>query len=114
MIVKTIGVIENDAFYRNTLPKCGPQLGKRGLYRRQRKTDNMVMSWVLNLSGHSVRDFRSSTSAKPSDQAAFFDFTNDSNDSLCSRTGANEAEFVSIQRERVGSSLVCGAGALSR
>jgi hypothetical protein len=71
----------------------------------------MVMLWVLNLSGHTVHDFRSSTSAKPSDQAAFFDFTNDSNDSLCSGTGANEAEFVSVQRERVGSSLVCGAGA---
>ena len=34
VIVRTIGIIENDAVYRNTAPKCEPQLGKRGLYRR--------------------------------------------------------------------------------
>jgi aminopeptidase-like protein len=53
-IVKTIGIIENDAVYYNTMPKCEPQLGKRGLYRRVGGTDiaaeNMAMLWVLNLS----------------------------------------------------------------
>ena len=61
-IVKTIGVIENDAVYCNTMPKCEPQLGKRGLYRRvggnDIATENMAMLWVLNLSdgAHSLLD----------------------------------------------------------
>jgi len=54
VIVKAIGVIENDVIYRNTMPKCEPQLGKRGLYRRVGGKDiaieNMAMLWVLNLS----------------------------------------------------------------
>jgi aminopeptidase-like protein len=54
LIVKTIGVIENNAIYRNTKPRCEPQLGKRGLYRRVGGNDlaaeNMAMLWVLNLS----------------------------------------------------------------
>ena len=54
MIVKTIGVIENDDVYRNVMPRCEPQLGKRGLYRRVGGEDvaaeNMAMLWVLNLS----------------------------------------------------------------
>jgi aminopeptidase-like protein len=53
-IVKTIGVIEQDAVYSTTMPKCEPQLGKRGLYRRvggkDIATENMAMLWVLNLS----------------------------------------------------------------
>ena len=62
VIVKTIGIIENDAVYRNTLPKCEPQLGKRGLYSRvggkNIATENMAMLWVLNLSDgdHSLLD----------------------------------------------------------
>ena len=32
LIVETLDVIENDAVYCNTMPKCEPQLGKRGLY----------------------------------------------------------------------------------
>jgi aminopeptidase-like protein len=62
VIVKTIGVIENDAVYRNTAPKCEPQLGKRGLYRRvggkDIATENMAMLWVLNFSdgAHSLLD----------------------------------------------------------
>jgi aminopeptidase-like protein len=62
LILKTIGVIENDAIYRNTLPKCEPQLGKRGLYRRvggkDIATENMAMLWVLNFSdgAHSLLD----------------------------------------------------------
>jgi aminopeptidase-like protein len=54
LIVNAIGVIENDGIYRNTMPKCEPQLGKRGLYRRVGGKDiaaeNMAMLWVLNLS----------------------------------------------------------------
>ncbi len=55
LIVKTIDVIESDAAYCNTIPKCEPQLGKRGLYRRiggkrDIATENMAMLWVLNLS----------------------------------------------------------------
>jgi aminopeptidase-like protein len=34
VIAKAIGIIENDAVYRNIVPKCEPQLAKRGLYRR--------------------------------------------------------------------------------
>jgi aminopeptidase-like protein len=62
VIVKTIGLIENDAIYYNTVPKCEPQLGKRGLYRRvggkEIAAENMAMLWVLNLSGgdHSLLD----------------------------------------------------------
>jgi aminopeptidase-like protein len=61
-IVKAIRVIENDAVYRSLAPKCEPQLGKRGLYRRVGGEDiaaeNMAMLWVLNLSGgdHSLLD----------------------------------------------------------
>jgi aminopeptidase-like protein len=54
VIVKTIGIIENDGVYRNVMPKCEPQLGKRGLYRRVGGDDiaaeNMATLWVLNLS----------------------------------------------------------------
>ena len=62
VIVKTIGVIENNAVYRNMAPKCEPQLGKRGLYRRvggkEIASENMAMLWVLNFSdgSHSLLD----------------------------------------------------------
>jgi aminopeptidase-like protein len=62
LIVKTIGVIENDAVYRNIVSKCEPQLGKRGLFRRvggkNIAVENMAMLWVLNFSDgvHSVLD----------------------------------------------------------
>jgi aminopeptidase-like protein len=49
LIVKTIDIIESDAAYCNTIPKCEPQLGKRGLYR-DIVTENMAMLWVLNFS----------------------------------------------------------------
>jgi len=61
-IVKTIGIIESDAVYYNTIPKCEPQLGKRGLYSRvggkNIAVENMAMLWVLNLSDgdHSLLD----------------------------------------------------------
>lgn len=49
-IVRTIDIIENDAVYCNTIPKCEPQLGKRGLYgriggKKDIATDNMAMLW---------------------------------------------------------------------
>jgi aminopeptidase-like protein len=62
VIVKTIGVIENDTVFSNTMPKCEPQLGKRRLYRRVGGKDianeNMAMLWVLNFSdgNHSLLD----------------------------------------------------------
>jgi aminopeptidase-like protein len=55
VIAKTIEIVENDAIYCNTMPKCEPQLGRRGLYGRiggktDIATENMAMLWVLNLS----------------------------------------------------------------
>jgi aminopeptidase-like protein len=55
LIAGAIDVIENDAVYRNTKPKCEPQLGKRGLYGaiggdKDAASANMAMLWVLNLS----------------------------------------------------------------
>jgi aminopeptidase-like protein len=54
-IAKTIDVIENNAVYCNTHPKCEPQLGKRGLFgaiggSSHAATDQMAMLWVLNFS----------------------------------------------------------------
>jgi aminopeptidase-like protein len=48
-------VLENNRTYRNTNPKCEPQLGKRGLYRELGgQTDSeareLAMLWVLSLS----------------------------------------------------------------
>ena len=63
VIAKTIDVIENDTVYCNMIPKCEPQLGRRGLYgriggKRDIATENMAMLWVLNLSdgAHSLLD----------------------------------------------------------
>ena len=62
VIVKTIGVIENNAIYHNMVAKCEPQLGKRGLFGRiggeNIAAENMAMLWVLNFSdgAHSVLD----------------------------------------------------------
>jgi aminopeptidase-like protein len=54
LIVETIDIIESDAVYYNTAPKCEPQLGKRGLYvtggDNHAAAANMAMLWVLNLS----------------------------------------------------------------
>jgi aminopeptidase-like protein len=55
LIAATINAIENDAVYRNTMPKCEPQLGKRGLYGaiggdKDAASANMAMLWVLNFS----------------------------------------------------------------
>jgi aminopeptidase-like protein len=55
LVVETINVIENDAIYCNKMPKCEPQLGKRGLYAavggdKNAAAANMAMLWILNLS----------------------------------------------------------------
>jgi aminopeptidase-like protein len=55
LIADTIDVIENNAVYCNTIPKCEPQLGKRGLYgatggAKDTAAANMAMLWILNLS----------------------------------------------------------------
>ena len=50
-IIQALDVIENDAVYRTTNPKCEPQLGKRGLYGTVGgDKDSMALLWVLNLS----------------------------------------------------------------
>lgn len=63
LIAMTINVIENDTFYRNTTPKCEPQLGRRGLYStiggdQNAAAEKMAMLWILNLSdgAHSLLD----------------------------------------------------------
>ena len=63
LIAETIDVIENDAIYRTTIPKCEPQLGKRGLYNaagggKDVAAAEMAMLWVLNLCDgtHSLLD----------------------------------------------------------
>jgi aminopeptidase-like protein len=53
-IQAVLAVLEHDRTYRNTNPKCEPQLGRRGLYAAlggpQRRAGEMAMLWVLNLS----------------------------------------------------------------
>jgi aminopeptidase-like protein len=63
LITQTIDVIENDTIYFNLMPKCEPQLGRRGLYGsvggdKDAAAANMAMLWILNLSdgGHSLLD----------------------------------------------------------
>ena len=63
LIVETLDAIENDTVYCNVMPKCEPQLGKRGLYGnvggyKDTATSNLAMLWILNLSdgSHSVLD----------------------------------------------------------
>jgi aminopeptidase-like protein len=55
LIVEAIDLIESDVLYCNTIPKCEPQLGKRGLYSaiggdKNAAVANMAMLWILNLS----------------------------------------------------------------
>ena len=63
LIAETIDVVENDMVYCNTMPKCEPQLGRRGLYGavggdKDAVAANMAMLWVLNLADgmHSLLD----------------------------------------------------------
>jgi aminopeptidase-like protein len=55
LIADALDVIENDATYVNLMPKCEPQLGRRGLYGavggdKDAAAANMAMLWILNLS----------------------------------------------------------------
>ena len=61
--IAAIDLLEKNRTYRNLLPKCEPQLGKRGLYRSMGGYSNarefeMAMLWILNLSdgNHSLLD----------------------------------------------------------
>jgi aminopeptidase-like protein len=63
LIVETIDVVEHNAVYYNTVSKCEPQLGRRGLYGavggdKDVAAANMAMLWILNLSDgtHSLLD----------------------------------------------------------
>jgi len=58
-----VDVLENNRTYTNQNPKCEPQLGKRGLYRKmggeaQASENQLAMLWVLNFSDgdHSLLD----------------------------------------------------------
>ena len=61
--LEIFAILERNATFRNTNPKCEPQLGRRGLYSatgglRDAKAAEMAMLWVLNLSDerHSLLD----------------------------------------------------------
>jgi aminopeptidase-like protein len=63
LITQIVDVIENDTTYVNLMPKCEPQLGRRGLYNavggdKDAAAANMAMLWILNLSdgAHSLLD----------------------------------------------------------
>lgn len=57
-----ISLLEGNVIYANQNPKCEPQLGKRGLYRKmggvEGGVDELALLWVLNLSDgtHSLLD----------------------------------------------------------
>jgi len=62
-ISAVIDIVENNRCFRNTQPKCEPQLGKRGLYTaiggdKDAPKKSMALLWVLNLSdgSHSLLD----------------------------------------------------------
>ncbi len=62
MLLSVIQAIEKNGRFLNLNPKCEPQLGRRGLYRRVGGTNNSrleeAMLWALNLSDgdHSLLD----------------------------------------------------------
>ena len=62
-ILTVLSILENNLTYQNLMPKCEPQLGKRGLYRKTGGHQDvgrfqLAMLWVLNLSDgeHSLLD----------------------------------------------------------
>jgi aminopeptidase-like protein len=64
-----IEVLENNRSYLNQNPKCEPQLGRRGLYRKmggeaKAEDSGLAMLWVLNFSdgGHSLLDIAEKSS----------------------------------------------------
>jgi len=53
--IDIVNIIENNHYLLNTNPKCEPQLGKRGLYKKTGGSNNvnlneLALLWVLNLS----------------------------------------------------------------
>jgi len=63
IVAGALDVMDNDVFLNNTVSKCEPQLGKRGLYAAiggspEAARSNVTMLWLLNLSdgNHSVLD----------------------------------------------------------
>ena len=62
LIATIIEIIENDTIFHNTMPKCEPQLGRRGLYdssdSAEARSNNLALLWMLNMSDgeHSVLD----------------------------------------------------------
>jgi aminopeptidase-like protein len=61
-LLRVVEILEHNRCYLNLLPKCEPQLGRRGLYRKMGGTQSNsfeeAMLWVLNLSDgqHSLLD----------------------------------------------------------
>jgi len=57
-----VSLLDDNGVYSNQNPKCEPQLGKRGLYRKiggvEGGVDELALLWVLNLSDgrHSLLD----------------------------------------------------------
>lgn len=62
ILADILDILENNLVYVNAMPKCEPQLGKRGLYAGGGSKDavakNLTNLWVLNLTDgtHSVLD----------------------------------------------------------
>jgi aminopeptidase-like protein len=63
LYLEVIEILESNATYMNLLPKCEPQLGKRGLYRilggdPDAGEREMALLWILNMSDgkHSLLD----------------------------------------------------------
>jgi aminopeptidase-like protein len=63
IIATALAVLEGNQCFRNAMPKCEPQLGRRGLYsaignQKDSGMEKMAMLWVLNLSDgqHSLLD----------------------------------------------------------
>ena len=63
LYLRVLFILEKNRVYVNQNPHCEPQLGKRGLYESigadsHRKTKQLAMLWVLNLSdgNHSLLD----------------------------------------------------------
>ena len=63
IIWAALNILEGDALPRNKMPKCEPQLGRRGLYSsiggdNDAVANNMALLWVLNLADgrHSLLD----------------------------------------------------------
>ena len=60
--LEIVSLLEGNAIYTNQNPKCEPQLGKRGLYRKiggvEGGVNELALLWVLNLSDglHSLLD----------------------------------------------------------